>query len=291
MGLLKFVQNLAETFASQCAPPISMTLVQICHRCQRHQQQNCRWCRWCKILPLVPLVLLYRWQHLEQRISPRMLTKKNRNGPNGILRGSGETDSWKNLKSKISWHCHFKLRIISGYLIIRCVSNRSPTPPPPHPHFPTVPIIYNEESGVPHISLGTESLATPLHLYTEIISAIFLKQRRPNQKCIKQRKCHPSHPPPPPQGEGWATKKGSNSIIVWLCVCFSCGWQRRMLGWESNCDRRGGAAPRIRVILNLKRRGRAARQRSWLLNITAETTLWTTSVCVSRLWLIFGAFS
>ncbi len=45
--------------------------------------------------------------HLELRISPRIF-KKNSNGLNGILRGLGETDPWKNLKSKISWHCHFK---------------------------------------------------------------------------------------------------------------------------------------------------------------------------------------
>ncbi len=31
------------------------------------------------------------------------------NGPHGILRGLGETDSWKTLKSKISWYCPFKL--------------------------------------------------------------------------------------------------------------------------------------------------------------------------------------
>jgi hypothetical protein len=32
--------------------------------------------------------------HLELRISPRIF-EKNRNGPYGILRGLGETDSWK----------------------------------------------------------------------------------------------------------------------------------------------------------------------------------------------------
>jgi hypothetical protein len=35
--------------------------------------------------------------------------KKIRNGPNGILRGLGETDSWKKPEAqKISWHCPFK---------------------------------------------------------------------------------------------------------------------------------------------------------------------------------------
>jgi hypothetical protein len=53
----------------------------ICHRCQRQP--------WC-ILSCECL---------------RKFSKKIRNGPIGILRGLGETDSWKNLKSKISWHC------------------------------------------------------------------------------------------------------------------------------------------------------------------------------------------
>ncbi len=34
---------------------------------------------------------------------------KIQNGPNKILRGLGETDSWKNLKSKILWHCPFNV--------------------------------------------------------------------------------------------------------------------------------------------------------------------------------------
>ncbi len=36
--------------------------------------------------------------HLELRISPRIFGK-NRNGPNGILRALGETDSWKKTRS------------------------------------------------------------------------------------------------------------------------------------------------------------------------------------------------
>ncbi len=39
-------------------------------------------------VPLAPVV------HLEQRISPQIF-KKIWNSPNGILRGLGETDSWK----------------------------------------------------------------------------------------------------------------------------------------------------------------------------------------------------
>jgi hypothetical protein len=35
-------------------------------------------------------------------------SKKTLNGPNGILRSLGETDSWKKQKSKISWHSPFK---------------------------------------------------------------------------------------------------------------------------------------------------------------------------------------
>jgi len=37
--------------------------------------------------------------HLDLRISPRIF-EKNRNGSIGILRGLGETDSWKKQKSK-----------------------------------------------------------------------------------------------------------------------------------------------------------------------------------------------
>ena len=46
--------------------------------------------------------------HLELRIFSRILFKKF-NGPTERLRGLGKTDSCKNLKSKISWHCFFKL--------------------------------------------------------------------------------------------------------------------------------------------------------------------------------------
>ncbi len=51
--------------------------------------------------------------HFELRISPRIF-KKNRNGPNGILRALGETGHEKKQKSKISWHCPFK--VIMNYL-------------------------------------------------------------------------------------------------------------------------------------------------------------------------------
>ncbi len=56
---------------------------------------------WWKIFPFATGVL-----HLELVISPRIF-ERIRNGCNGILRGLGEADSWKNLKSKISWHCPF----------------------------------------------------------------------------------------------------------------------------------------------------------------------------------------
>ncbi len=47
--------------------------------------------------------------HLELRIS-LWIFEKIWNGPNDILRGFGETDSWKkNQKSKILWHCPFNL--------------------------------------------------------------------------------------------------------------------------------------------------------------------------------------
>ncbi len=45
---------------------------------------------------------------LDLRISPRIF-EKIWNGPFGILWGWGETDSWKNQKQKISWHCPFKV--------------------------------------------------------------------------------------------------------------------------------------------------------------------------------------
>ncbi len=44
---------------------------------------------------------------LELQIAPKFW-KKFETSPNGILRGLGETDSWKSQKSKISWHCPFK---------------------------------------------------------------------------------------------------------------------------------------------------------------------------------------
>ncbi len=55
----------------------------------------------------LPPMSLIPVANLELRISPRIF-EKNRNGPNGILRALGETDSWKNQKQKISWHCPFK---------------------------------------------------------------------------------------------------------------------------------------------------------------------------------------
>ncbi len=58
-------------------------------------------------LPLISRTLVV---HLELRIYPRIFGKI-RNGPNGILRGLGKIDSWKNLKSKISWHCPFKVTV------------------------------------------------------------------------------------------------------------------------------------------------------------------------------------
>jgi hypothetical protein len=58
--------------------------------------------------------------HLELRISPRI---KIWNSPNGILRGWGETDSWKNQNSKISWHCPFKRFLPESILFLVDVSS------------------------------------------------------------------------------------------------------------------------------------------------------------------------
>ncbi len=46
--------------------------------------------------------------HIGLRISPRIF-EKIRNDPNAIIRGLGESDLWKKLKQKISWHCLFKM--------------------------------------------------------------------------------------------------------------------------------------------------------------------------------------
>ncbi len=54
--------------------------------------------------------------HLEMRISPQIL-EKIWNGPNGILKGLGETDSWKNHKLKISWHCPFKYILLGDITV------------------------------------------------------------------------------------------------------------------------------------------------------------------------------
>ena len=45
----------------------------------------------------LPPVLLIPVVNLERRISPRIF-EKIRNGPNGILRGPGDTDLWKKLE-------------------------------------------------------------------------------------------------------------------------------------------------------------------------------------------------
>jgi hypothetical protein len=47
----------------------------------------------------LPPVSLIPVVNLEVRISPRIF-EKFRNGPNGILRGLGETDSWKKPEAK-----------------------------------------------------------------------------------------------------------------------------------------------------------------------------------------------
>ncbi len=49
--------------------------------------------------------------NLELRICLRIF-EKIRNGPNGILRGWGKLIHEKNQKSKISWHCPFKTKVL-----------------------------------------------------------------------------------------------------------------------------------------------------------------------------------
>ncbi len=67
-----------------------LKIFSICHRC--------RWHRWCTL----------------SREYLREFSKKIWNGRNGLLRCFGETDSWKNQKSKISWHCSFKYYILAA---------------------------------------------------------------------------------------------------------------------------------------------------------------------------------
>jgi hypothetical protein len=54
---------------------------------------------------IIKIILLEDFFHLppdlELRMSPRIFVKV-RNGPNGVIRGLGETDSRKNQKQKIS---------------------------------------------------------------------------------------------------------------------------------------------------------------------------------------------
>ncbi len=95
---------------------------QICHRCQRHRWQNMEKISGCRLLKenLKAKFYIYVWiikiflikdffhlppvsltpvANLELRISPRIFDKI-RNGPNCIIRGLGETDSWKKLEAK-----------------------------------------------------------------------------------------------------------------------------------------------------------------------------------------------
>ncbi len=81
-------------------PPLStilaanLTPAAYCPRYQQHRRYiyQCQQHQWC--------TLSCEYFHKFEKIE---------NGPNGILRGLRETDSWKNLKLKISWHCPFKL--------------------------------------------------------------------------------------------------------------------------------------------------------------------------------------
>ncbi len=124
-------------------PPVSTipaaNLPLACRRCQRHQQQTMGTISSCRYLivnlkakihiyvnstfqscpnKIIKILLIEDFFHLppvsttlvvnlELRISPRIF-EKLRNGPNGKLRGLGETDSWKKPEVDISWHCPLK---------------------------------------------------------------------------------------------------------------------------------------------------------------------------------------
>ncbi len=68
----------------------------ICRRCRWYRWQICHRCRWYRQAAGVVDIggKFATGVNLELRISPRIF-EKIRNGPNGILRGLGETDSWK----------------------------------------------------------------------------------------------------------------------------------------------------------------------------------------------------
>ncbi len=73
-----------------------------------------------KIFFHLPPVSLTPVVHLEPRISPRIF-ENIWNSRNSILRCLGETNSWKNQKSKISWHCPFKpIRLRSHLFAQNC---------------------------------------------------------------------------------------------------------------------------------------------------------------------------
>ncbi len=52
------------------------------------------------------------WRYSQVKVHHRY----QRPGPNGILRGLGQTDPWKNQKSKIPWHCPFKGSSNNAYI-------------------------------------------------------------------------------------------------------------------------------------------------------------------------------
>ncbi len=136
LALLIPLANLppVSTIPAANLPSVSTTPVANCHRYQRHRRKIChRWqimatisgCRHLKVnlkakiyiqymLTLLPKGVQTKLlkffclkffsichRNLELHISPRIF-EKIRNGPNGIIRGLGETDSRKKTRSKKS---------------------------------------------------------------------------------------------------------------------------------------------------------------------------------------------
>jgi hypothetical protein len=62
-------------------------------------------------------LLLTPVANLMLRISPQIF-EKIWNSSNGIIRGLGETDSWKNQKQKILWHYPFNALYRTSFLIV-----------------------------------------------------------------------------------------------------------------------------------------------------------------------------
>ncbi len=93
---------------------------------------------------------------LELPIYPRIF-EKILNGPNGVLRGLGETDLWKNQKSKISWHCPFKGSLTRDFRLQVFFMNQFP-PGPQVFHWGCFEFFRKFAEIFPHVCLSPVSM-------------------------------------------------------------------------------------------------------------------------------------